>query len=885
MPTPAAHVTPARAEEQVLEIVRELLRDLGREDRAARATPDALFDRDLGMSSLDLLELIVRCESRFGVEAPDAAIADALTPALLARAIAESDPAPAVAGYEIRQPRRGPAPPADDAETFLEVLSRHAEFEPERVHAHLLEKDNGTDVTYGALLQSAAQTAAGLQALGLRQGETVAIMLPTGADFLHAFFGVMLAGGIAVPVFPPARPDQIEEYVLRQVRVLRHAEIRFLITFDRVKTLSRLLRLRLPSEAEIVTAGGLRDAGMGMRVRPTDPAHYAVVQYTSGSTGDPKGVALTHANLLANVRAIGGAVGVRPGDAVVSWMPLYSDLGLVGTWLFSLYHGAPFTLLNPLDFLNRPERWLWAVHHSRATLSAGPNFGYELCARKAPAWSLDGLDLSSWRVAVNAGEAVLPATMDRFVERFAPYGFRREAFAAAYGLAENTVALAFPDAAHGPRVDVVDRDTFERTGQAQPARNAPAARFVASGKPLPDHEALVVGEDGAPLPERAQGRLLFRGPSRTEGYFRNAEATAEAMIPGGWMDSGDLAYIADGEIFFTGRRKECIIHKGRSLSPHDLELAAAEVSGVQPGAAVAFGILDVAAGTERIVIAAETLARRPRDRERVAAGVKRRLSESLGLDVDVELLPPGTIPRTSNGKFRRNDARALYLDGRLHPRRRPAWQQLVALWRAAAAPGLRRSTAAVVEIGRERAGAAARAGAYLAAGLAARTSDLRELSSTARRIQNVAVTGALASGEVFVSNRVSDSDIWALIAASNGPVALAGESALLFLPAGARWALAPLVKPAGHALASAAVLVLPESAIDAPPARCRYRLDPFRAALASGAPVRPVALRRNSDGISMTVGETVAMDGIAANAAALRERARAALAALVEGGL
>jgi acyl-CoA synthetase (AMP-forming)/AMP-acid ligase II/acyl carrier protein len=884
MASVTVHLSETQAEQQVVEIVRELLCDLGREDRAALVTAESLLDSHLGIASLDLLELVVRCESRFGVQLADSVGERADNPAALARAILEAIPAPSAAAYSIRQPRRDPAPEPRDAESFIEALRRHAEFEPERVHAHVVEKDESADMTYGALWQAATQTAAGLQALGLRGGDTVAIMLPSSGEFFHAFFGVMLAGGTALPIFPPVNPAQIEDYVLRQVRVLRQAGIRFLIAFDRVKVLSRLMRLRLTSEAEVVTVAELRDAGTDVRLRAVDPAHYPIVQYTSGTTGDPKGVALTHANLLANVRAIGSAVGIRPGDAVVSWMPLCSDLGLIGTWLFSVYYGAPFTLLSPLDFINRPERWLWAIHHSRGTLSAAPNFGFELCARKAPDWALEGLDLSCWRVAVNAGEAVLPSTMDRFTGRFAACGFRRASFAAAYGLAENTVALAIPEIGREPRIDAVDRETFERTGRAIPARAENALRFVSSGKPLPEHQVMIADDCGRPVCERVQGRLLFRGPSRTEGFFRNPGATAQSVLIGGWMDSGDLAYLADGEIFFTGRSKECIIHEGRSLSPHDIELLAGAAPGVRAGAALAFSVPDAAAGTERIVVAAETLARRAEDMERIAAAARQRIFDLLGVDVEVQMLPWGAIPRTSTGKLRRSATRELYLEGRLRSPRRPLWVQVASLWRGAVAPAARRAAASLSGQTRRSARIAARMAAYCYAGLAVRTGDHSGLRAAARVLQPIALYGVLGRPAVYVANRASEDDVWALLAAADCPMALA-EGCLPRLQPEARWALAPLLKPAHRVLAAGgAVLVLPDSSVEAPASRCRYRLEPFRAALETGAAVHPVSLRRNGAGLIVTVGEAIP-GGVTGDAAALRERVRSDIAGLLEGGV
>ena len=280
----------------------------------------------------------------------------------------------------------------------------------------------------------------------------------------------MLAGGIAVPIYPPARPDKIEEYVRRQVQILANAEVRFLISFERVRAVSQVMRLSLPALREVTTVAALRQRGMGAPVSSVQPADSYFIQYTSGSTGNPKGVVLSHSNVLANVKGIGWAVQARPDDVVVTWLPLYHDMGLIGSWLFSLYYAFPITVMSPLAFLSRPERWLWALSDSRGTLCPAPNFSYELCARKISDDALEGVDLSRWRVAINAGEAVLPATLERFAKRFEPWGFRPESYIPCYGLAESSVALTFPPINRPPLIDTISRDIFETEGELFPPR-------------------------------------------------------------------------------------------------------------------------------------------------------------------------------------------------------------------------------------------------------------------------------------------------------------------------------------------------------------------------------------------------------------------------------
>ena len=402
------------------------------------------------------------------------------------------------------------------------------------------------------------------------------------------------------------------------------------------------------------------------RRRAADDA--AMIQYTSGSTGDPKGVLLTHANLLANIRAIAVGVKLAPTDAAVSWLPLYHDMGLIGTWLNSMVNGIPLTLMSPLSFLARPERWLWAIHEGRGTMSAAPNFAYELCVRKIRDDALVGLDLSSWRCASNGSEPVSAATLDRFARRFAPFGLRREALFPVYGLAECAVALCFPPIGRAPLVDVVQRQTFERDGRAEPAAadaTGPLS-FVSVGQPLPAHEVRLVDDKGQDVAERIIGRLIFRGPSCMSGYYRNPEATARTISPDGWIDSGDLAYRANGELFITGRVKDLIIKGGRNLVAQEIEEVAGAIDGIRKGCVAAFGAPDEASGTERLIVLAESRQTAADERARLEREVVAAVATEVGVPPDiVRVVPPATVPKTSSGKIRRAAAREAFEAGRI----------------------------------------------------------------------------------------------------------------------------------------------------------------------------------------------------------------------------
>ncbi len=345
------------------------------------------------------------------------------------------------------------------AETLLDVFYHRAQSDTERPHLFLYDGDTPLDpVSFGDLYAAGLRVAQALRARGIVAGDTVSLMLPTGLEFFFCFTGVLLAGAVPVPIYPPFRADRIEEYAARQSAILRNAGAKILITFDRAEKVARLLAPQVSSLSAVVNAADLvavRDEVPAAKAPPEGYAprkgsDLALLQYTSGSTGDPKGVMLTHANLLANIRAIGQAVGVRNDDVGTSWLPLYHDMGLIGAWLVPLYFGLPLAVMSPMDFLSRPGRWLRMVHRHRGSLAAAPNFAYELCARKVADEELDGLDLSCWRAALNGAEPVQHETVDRFIARFGRCGFRREAMLPVYGLAETALALAIPPMDRGP---------------------------------------------------------------------------------------------------------------------------------------------------------------------------------------------------------------------------------------------------------------------------------------------------------------------------------------------------------------------------------------------------------------------------------------------------
>ena len=684
--------------EDLLAVVRALSAELHQQRPGAEVRLDSSLERELGFDSLARVELLARLEQRFGAHLPETLLASAETPRDLLRALAAGTRhAAAPVDTEVRAtPVAGTVTAPAHAQTLIEVLAWHARAVPHRPHIYLTQDEASEEVvTCGDLLAEAQTLAAGLRALDLAPGQTVAIMLPTGREYFTSFFGVLLAGGIPVPIYPPLRPAQIEEHLRRHARILDNAAAVVLITVAEARALARLLRAQVARLRSVVTPGELieRAGGGAPAAAPAlDAQDIALLQYTSGSTGNPKGVILTHANLLANIRAMGAAVQASSADVFVSWMPLYHDMGLIGAWLGSLYYGIPLVVMSPLTFLARPERWLWAIHRHRATLSGAPNFGYELCLKRIDDNAVKGLDLSSLRFAFNGAEPVSPDTLTRFAGRFARYGFHPEAMAPVYGLAECSVGLAFPPPGRAPIVDRVERETFMRAGHALPAADddATALRFVACGQPLPGHQIRIVDATGYEVAEREQGRLEFQGPSATSGYFRNPEET-HRLFHDGWLDSGDLAYIAAGEVYLTGRVKDVIIRAGRNVYPHELEEAIGNLPDIRKGCVAVFGSTDPASGTEKLVVLAETRATDAATHERLRHAINALAADLIGMPPDdVVLAAPHTVLKTSSGKIRRAASRERYERGDIGQPPKYVWWQLARLAWSALRPGFHR---------------------------------------------------------------------------------------------------------------------------------------------------------------------------------------------------
>ena len=869
----------ATVERHILQLVEQLVAELRPGSGGAGISPSDSLERQLGIGSLERVELLTRIERGVGVRLADDVMASADTPADLVRAVLASEPTVAETLPSVLAPIGAATPVPSAAETLVDVLHWHAQQSPDRTHIFLRHSD-GTEhpITYARLWRRAVVVAEALRARGIGRRDTVTIMLRTEAAFFPAFFGTLLAGAIPVPIYPPFRADRIAEYARRQVGILSNAGTRLMITFAAVERLAALLRGQIPTLTTVTTLDALAppdEAGGPLPPRPPvsltagDPA---LIQYTSGSTGQPKGVLLTHANLLANIRAIRDGLDIRPDDIAVSWLPLYHDMGLIGAWLGSLYLGVPVSILSPLAFLSRPARWLWAIHAHRATVSVAPNFAFDLCVNKITDGEIEGLDLSSLRVVLNGSEAVLPATLARFAERFAGAGFRPDAMRPVYGLAECSVGLAVTPPRPTARVDRISSE-FRETGHGVPSTADDALAFVSCGAPLPGHEIRIVEPTGTLVAERVEGRVQFRGPSMMAGYYRNPDATQAITTDDGWFDSGDLGYLADAELFLTGRRKDIVIKGGRNIYPHEAEAVVATVDGVRKGCIAVFGVADDALGTERLVVVAETRETDPPARERLRQRILEEVAESLGVPPDLVVLAgPGAVLKTSSGKVRRSATRDAYLADRLDRGAGSAARQWLTLGWQAWAARLRRAghlLATAIYTG------------YLAALVLVAVPPLWAIVALSRRTGTarrwlrrfarfvVAMSGCRLTVRgldrlrdlgpaIFVANHASYADVVAVLAAVPIPLRFAAKGRLATYPVLgtviARAGYIPIEKAKmseqmdGADEVSAALgageqlFVFPEGTFVLAPGLLPFRLGAFRAAAATGRPLVPVAI-------------------------------------------
>lgn len=522
-------------------------------------------------------------------------------------------------------------------------------------------------LTYRDLREEVIRLARRMVRAGLAEGERVALVAETDADFLRSFFACQYAGLIPVPLPLPAafggRTGYVE-HIRRMIEVSgASAVLSPTSVLDMIAQAAEPLDLKAVGTLELFA--GMPEDGADLPHVREDNLSY--LQFSSGSTRFPVGVAVTQRALLANTRGIARyGVDMHEGDRCTSWLPFYHDMGLVGLLLAPVVTQISVDYVATREFARRPLIWPSLISQNGGTLSYSPSFGYDLCARRAAKASTENLDLSTWRVAGIGGDMIRPAALAQFAEAFAGCGFRKEAFVASYGMAEATLAITFSPLNRGIKVDEVDLDLLEAEARAVPAAmdcaggNARTRDFVLCGKVLPDHDLEIRDAEGKLLPDREVGRVLVRGPSLMQEYFGNRDETAQVMLPGGWLDTGDLGYLLDGELVITGRRKDLILVNGRNVWPQDLEWTAEHrVEGLRSGDVAAFSLDE--AERERVILLVQCRTSTEAARENLRRAVVEAIRAAAGFDCEAVLVPPNTLPRTSSGKLSRAGARQMYL--------------------------------------------------------------------------------------------------------------------------------------------------------------------------------------------------------------------------------
>ena len=568
----------------------------------------------------------------------------------------------------------------DPAPTVVEALSRSGEVVDAGLR--LLDRDENEEWrSWSEIRRRALEVSGGLGALGVEPGDRVALIFPTSWGFFDAFFGVLLAGAVPVPLYPPVRLGRLDEYHQATARMVSASGARLLLAEARVMRLMGETTRRARPSLGNKTLEELPSSKGGLQRDPS-PDDLALVQFSSGTTKDPKPVALSHRAVMSQVLSLNGFW--PDGDtrhSGVSWLPLYHDMGLIGCIFPALERPANLTLIPPEVFVTRPAVWLRAISRYRGTISPAPNFAYGLCAKKIRDEEMEGVDLSSWRVALNGAETVSPQVMREFIERFSAWGLRRETLSPVYGLSEAALAVTFSAL---DREFVSLRVASDRLGAGDIVEEDATGTEIASvGRPLPGFDVELRREDGSLCDEREVGRIWVRGPSLMEGYLDRPEDTA-AVLSDGWLDTGDLGFLAAGELFLAGRDKDLVIVRGRNYAPDHLEQAVDRVPGVRRGcvAAVSTPLEAVGNGsheTEHVLLFVERdLAATTDELETLAQRCRAEMIAATGLDPDrVVLLEPGTLPRTSSGKIRRGEALRRHLAGELQPPRRVGWWLIV----------------------------------------------------------------------------------------------------------------------------------------------------------------------------------------------------------------
>lgn len=534
--------------------------------------------------------------------------------------------------------------------TLSERLLARGRDEPDQLAVRLLHgQREEQEITCRDLLEGSLRRAGQMQLRGIRAGAVVLIIHPHGTDLLYSFFGAVLAG--AIPSILPYPTEKLDPVRYRQSMeaLFQLIEPRAVMTYSE---LGQTLRPHLdPHHASLLLPQSGGDAPLGVPAS-VSPQDIALLQHSSGTTGLQKGVALSHTAIFNQLQSYAEAICFSSNDVVVSWLPLYHDMGLIAGFLLPVLWGVPLVLMSPLEWVRAPQMLLQAVSRFRGTLSWLPNFAYNFCAKKIPASALDGVDLSCWRAVINCSEPVSARSHEIFLERFAPYGFRREALAASYAMAENVFAVTQGGIGEPLTIDEVDPQGLAATGCAEPA--SPGVRLPSSGRTIRNVEVKIVDANGDRLPSRRVGEIALRSDCMLTGYYKRPDLTEKA-IRNGWYLTGDLGYRVGDDLFVTGRSKDVIIVGGRNIYPGDLEEIVNEVEGVHPGRVVAFGVPNTELGTEDVAVVAEVDTEDEAARRYILEAIRTSIARQTDCVArHIHLVDSRWLIKTSSGKISRH---------------------------------------------------------------------------------------------------------------------------------------------------------------------------------------------------------------------------------------